>query len=125
MSKITGATLAVLAVTGAVTLHVFSTRNGLYDMIEAHKTQGILANGIKDPYKSGFTGVAPLDSLISTLLLFFWPVANAGRESAGLSAMSVLFAGQGFAALTMVLVEGMRVGNKGKAVSLYVLPHWL
>jgi hypothetical protein len=121
MSKSTGAALAVLAVIGAGTLHGFSIRNGLYDLIDAHKIQGILPNGINDPYKSGFTGLAPLDSIISTLLLFFWPVVDAGRERAGLSALGVLFGGQACAALTMMMIEGMRKGNEGRAVSFITI----
>jgi hypothetical protein len=120
MSKVTGLSLAVLAVLGAGTLHGLSVRNGLYDLIERHKTQGILPNGIDEPYKTHFTGVGPLDDLLSTLVLFFWPVVTKAGGGAGLNLLGVLFAGQGCAALTMLLIEGMRKGNEGRVVSLYV-----
>jgi hypothetical protein len=121
MSRATTFALVVLGVIGAGTLHGLSVRNGLYDLIDTHKIQGILPNGADEPYKNKFTGIAPVDSLLATLLLFFWPVVNGGSGSEGSTLLGVLFAGQSCAAMTMVLIEGMRKGNEGRAVSLYVL----
>jgi hypothetical protein len=89
MSQLTGLALAVLAFIGAGILHGLCIRNGLYYMIDAPKTQNILPSGVREPYKSGFTGFAPVDSLLSTLLLYFWPVVDIGRETAGLGAIGV------------------------------------
>jgi hypothetical protein len=120
MSKATGLTLAALAVLGAGTLHGLSIRNGLYDLIERHKTQKILPGSVDEPYNTRFTGIAPLDDLLSTLLLFFWPVVTQGGGAAGLSLLGIVFAGQSCASLTMILIEGMRKGNEGRLSSLYV-----
>jgi hypothetical protein len=116
MSKSLALILTVLAITGALTLHGFSIRNGMSDMIEAARVQGLLTDGASNPYKGRITGVGAVDFLLFTLVNFFWPVTQAA--TAGLSLMGLLFAGQCCAFLTVMMIEGFRSGNKGKAVSL-------
>jgi hypothetical protein len=117
MSTSTAFTLVVLTVIGAYTIHGLSVQNGLYEMINASKAQGFLPDNAKTAYTAKFTGFGPVDDFLATLLTFFWPAAT-GQGGAGLTLMSILFGGQSCAAITMVMIEGFRKGNEGKAVSL-------
>jgi len=116
MSKSLALILTVLSITGGVTLHGFSIRNGMSDMIEAARVHYILTDGIPNPYLGRLTGIAPVDFMLFTLVNFFWPVTQG--DTPGLSLMGLLFAGQCCALLTIMMIEGFRSGNKGRAVSL-------
>jgi hypothetical protein len=118
MSRSTALALVVLSVIGAGTIHGLSVNNGLYHLINASKAQGILPDAARTPYKGTFTGVGTVDDLLAGLVAFFWPVVNGGSDRAGLGLMGLLFAGQSCAALTILMIEGLRKGNEGRAVGL-------
>lgn len=117
MSTITSLTLGALALLGAGTLWGFALQNGLFPMIDASKARNILPDATNTPFIASFTGIGPIDDYLATLLVFFWPVAT-GEGGPGPNLMATVFGSQACAALTILMIEGFRKGNVGKAVSL-------
>ena len=74
--------------------------------------------GISEPLRLSYTGVAGIDQQLVVLFKFFWPVVN-GTEP-GLSLFSVYFFGEISGAWALILLEGIRSGNRGRAFTLYV-----
>jgi len=108
------ASLLVLTLFGGWCLHGFSTSNSFFETITSLNEQALLPNGRS--YHNVFTGVAPVDGLLSTLLTFFWPVVDG--EHPDLCLTGILFGGQAVAAWTLTMLEGMRRGNSWRVVSL-------
>lgn len=108
--------LLVLTLFGGWCLHGFSTTNGLFETITNLKEQTLLPSGVS--YHNVYTGLAPIDDLLSNLLTFFWPVVDG--EHPDLCLTCILFAGQAVAAWTLTMLESMRRGNSWRMISLCV-----
>lgn len=59
-----------------------------------------------------------MDGQLAILVAFFAPVLDAGIGREGLALFSVYGLGQFGGVWTLMVMEGLRVGNKGLAVSL-------
>jgi hypothetical protein len=77
-----------------------------------------LLPGSDDPILRKLTGIGPLDYQLQILVTFFAPVVNTSNTN--LTLFSILGLGQFGAAWTLLMMESMRLGNKGKAISLWV-----
>ena len=108
-----------LILLGGYCLHVFSEANGLFPQIVSYRSMTTLPTPTTwsaTSFPETFTGYDPPDGLLSTLLVFFWPLVDG--ENPGASLISFLFAGQAVAVWTAVVLEGSRKGNRGRVVSL-------
>jgi len=68
------------------------------------------------PIRSHYTGIVALDEHLTKLVLVFWETAWGNVPA--LSLLAVYMAGQCLATHTIVVLEGLRAGNKGRIVSL-------
>lgn len=112
MAKLVLPTLAflVIAAFGGYAILDLAGRNG-GDALLVEAARGDaprLGNG--DLARTHFTGVAALDDLVSILVRFFYPCASGERPT--LSVFTAYFAGQILALHTILLLEGMRAGNR-------------
>ena len=65
--------------------------------------------------RQAYSGIMPMDVLVGRLTPFFWPLINGQKPE--LTIFGVWMFGQLWASETVVIVEGWRVGNMGRAVS--------
>lgn len=105
-------TLILTSVFGFYALWGFSVSNGLFEYI-AESSNALFRNG---PESATLTGLAILDEQLKILVSFFWPVIDGSRPDLCLHAMN--FAFQGGALWLLLVVEGLRRGNRWKTVSL-------
>ena len=73
--------------------------------------------GTSEPLRLAYTGVAGIDQQLVTLFQAFWPVVDGTAPS--LSLFSVFFFGEITGVWALLLLEGIRSGNRGRAFSLY------
>ncbi|KAK4940217.1 hypothetical protein LTR10_019646 [Elasticomyces elasticus] len=108
-----------LILLGGYCLHGFSTANGLFPAVESLKSKHQLPSSgsliSKPSFPNSFTGLDPPDGILATLLLFFWPLLDGANPGASL--FSFLFAGQGVALLSAIVLEASRKANKGRIIS--------
>lgn len=71
--------------------------------------------GTQEPLRRVYTGVGAVDHQLTVLAVFFWEVVDGGMPNASLHAFHL--AGQFGAAWTIVVLEGLRKGNRGKIIS--------
>jgi hypothetical protein len=107
MGYITRLVLGSLGVFGYVGLHVFAASNGLFELIPAAIENGVHAHK--------FTGLQGVDDLFNFFVAFFWPCVDGNHP--GISLLSIVFAGQMFAGWALIIMEGYRPGNAGRAIS--------
>jgi hypothetical protein len=69
-----------------------------------------------DALRTEYTGISPVDRLLTNLTPFFYPIAEGNAP--GLLLHSVNFAGCLGSLWTVVLLESLRSGNKGRLVTL-------
>ena len=105
-------TLLLLSAFGFYALWGFSTSNGLFEHT-AESSKILFSNTTRS---AALTGIDALDKQLKVLISFFWPVIDGSRPDVSLHAMN--FAFQGVAMWLLLVVEGLRFGNKGRAVSL-------
>ena len=79
------------------------------------KSGPMVLPGTTEPARTHFTGVAPIDGFLVLLLQFFWTGVNG--QLPALSLFLVYMAGQCLAMHAMVVMEGMRAGNRGRVIS--------
>jgi hypothetical protein len=72
--------------------------------------------GTEDQFLMNYTGLKALYRQLRVLVAFFAPVVDVNNPSLNLFAIWGL--GQFGAVWTLMVMESMRMGNKGKAVSL-------
>ncbi|KAF6815178.1 hypothetical protein CSOJ01_03630 [Colletotrichum sojae] len=82
------------------------------------------ANGLNDALDvylqaepTRFTSIKPVDAILTLLVAFFKPIADG--NDVPLTLFSVVFAGQIVPLYLLVLVEGMRVANRGRLIITY------
>jgi hypothetical protein len=96
---------------------ILSSSNGTVAMMEAlAKQDAPLLPGSTDLLLKTYTGIAPIDKQLTVLVTFFAPVLD--PKNGALILFSVFGLGQFGGAWTMMMMESLRIGNKGKAVSL-------
>lgn len=72
--------------------------------------------GTEDQLLMNYTGLKALDRQLGVLVAFFAPVVDVNNP--GLNLFAIWGLGQFGAVWTLMVMESMRMGNKGKAVSL-------
>jgi hypothetical protein len=109
--------LPLLSVAAVYCLWIVATKNGLFRQIgELVEQKQPMFPGSKSPLMLEYTGIAAIDRQLSTLVTFFGPVVQGGNEALNLF---ILFGfGQVGGAWTLLVMESLRRGNDGKAVSL-------
>ena len=94
-----------------------ASRNGTFDVLVGLLSQDDARfPGTEDPLLMRYTGLKALDHQLTVLVAFFAPVVD--FKSHGLNLFSVWGLGQFGAVWTLMVMESMRTGNKGRAVSL-------
>ena len=71
--------------------------------------------GTDAPLRLQYTGVAPVDKLLVTLFRFFWPALDGA--SPGASFFLASFAGEIPGVWSLLMLEGIRPGNRGRVIS--------
>jgi hypothetical protein len=109
--------LPLLSIAAVYCLWIVSINNGLFkqigDLVEQKQP---MFPGSTSPLMLKYTGVAVIDRQLSTLVTFFAPVVQGGNEA--LNLFSLFGLGQFGGAWTLLVMESLRRGNKGKVVSL-------
>jgi hypothetical protein len=94
-------------------------RNGTFDHISTLAAQeSPVFPGSNVLLLRQYTGVRAIDRQLSVLVTFFAPVVDS--RSGTLYLYAIFGLGQFGAAWTLLVMESLRSGNKGRAVSLYV-----
>jgi len=114
--------LLSLAIAAIDSILLLAKRNGFFDLY--YPAMEPQPNGVlllpelqpREPMVTRFTGIPPLDQWLVGLLMFFHPIVAAQRPT--LALFAVYMAGQCYATHTLVVLEGMRNGNRGRAISL-------
>lgn len=109
--------LPLIAVAAFYCLWIVATNNGLFAQISGNVEQKRpMFPGSKSPLMLKYTGVAAIDRQMSTMVTFFGPLVQVGNEP--LHLFSLFGLGQFGGAWTLLVMESLRRGNSGKAVSL-------
>ncbi|KIW11668.1 hypothetical protein PV08_10970 [Exophiala spinifera] len=106
---------------GVYCLHILSEANGTFPLVVEHQEKRLLPTTAttavaRPPFAESFTGFDPPDGLLSTLVVFFWPLVDG--ENPGASLLTFLFGGQIVALLAATTLEASRKANKGRIISL-------
>ncbi|KAJ5342383.1 hypothetical protein N7541_011507 [Penicillium brevicompactum] len=88
----------------------FSYINGL-DALGRKSIESGKLPGVTEPLRTVYTGVEPIDHLLTLLTTFFYPTLDGQRP--GLLLHSIGFSGTFGAAWTLVVLESWRKGNAG------------
>lgn len=109
--------LPLLSVAGAYGTLILGGSNGTFDELRGLLTQKIpLLPGSDAALLKHYTGIKAIDRQLLILVTFFAPVVGHGNND--LRLFSIQGAGQFGAAWTLLTMESLRLGNKGKLVSL-------
>ncbi|KAH9900511.1 hypothetical protein F4778DRAFT_739284 [Xylariomycetidae sp. FL2044] len=94
------------------------SKNGFGDVI-TDLTTGRLAflPGAPQPFKRSYTGLAPLDGLLATLVAFWIPLVD-GDVGGDVRLFYIWAAGQFASSWTLLVLEGLRVGNRRRLAGL-------
>ena len=118
MTRFILSTVVLLAISafGYFSIFALSSKNGWSDMLEAAiEVDGTLPD-TGEPLRTHYTGLVTLDAVLTVLVRFFYSCVTLERPA--LSAFTIYFGGQVLAAHTVLVIEGLRAGNKG--TSLYL-----
>jgi hypothetical protein len=96
---------------------VLATRNGTFDIVQDVVAQNGFFPGTRDSLLTFYTGYKPLDSHLAGLVTFFAPVVD--LRNGDLTLAGIFGLGQIGAAWALMMLESLRLGNKGRIVSLY------
>ena len=107
--------LILLSIAGFWTLWGFPYQNGLLKIL-SH--QGDLGASIPGPtiapMKQTYTGIGVVDKQLTTLVSFFYTAIDGNRADVSLSFLYL--GGQVLASWVLIMVEGIRNGNRGKFI---------
>ncbi|KAJ5729223.1 uncharacterized protein N7483_003731 [Penicillium malachiteum] len=98
----------------------FSHASGLHDLAQKAVASGKLP-GLDEALRTVYTGVEPIDKLLTLLTVFFYPAMD-GQDST-LLLHSIGFSGTFAAAWTLIVLESWRKGNSG-TVAAYAGPYF-
>ncbi|KAH8595612.1 hypothetical protein B0O99DRAFT_511850 [Bisporella sp. PMI_857] len=108
--------LPLLSILGAFGTWTLGSKNGLFKgIVELIEQEDARFPGTKDSLVRSYTGIKAIDHQLQILVIFFAPVVDSSNGN--LSLFSITGAGQFGAAWTLLMLEGMRQGNRGKVVS--------
>lgn len=85
-------------------------------MIHVREVGPRVLPGTDAPLERSYTGIGKLDYQLTVLALFFWELVDGSRPNASL--LCFHFAGQITAGWGLLMMEGLRKGNRGRFVSL-------
>lgn len=88
----------------------FSYINGL-DALGHNSIDSGKLPGVNEPLRTVYTGLEPVDNLLTLLTTFFHPSLDG--QNPGLLLHSIAFSGSFGAAWTLVVLESWRKGNAG------------
>ena len=92
-------------------------RNGYYDALIRLRDHGPhLLPGSDIPILTRFTGIGPLDKVLTLAGVMFANITDGSTPQLSLYAFQ--FAGQLVPVFTVILIEGNRRGNRGNVMSL-------
>ncbi|KAK8925505.1 Epoxide hydrolase aurD [Metarhizium anisopliae] len=106
--------LALLSLSVFYFIFYFADANGLRALGDAAQHAQTLP-GLDVPLRTRYTGLAPLDQLLTTLTVFFWPVGDGSQPA--LTLHSVAFSGTFASAWILVTLESWRTGSAGTAAA--------
>lgn len=95
----------------------FSFINGSHDLALQSVASKTLP-GRNDPLRTVYTGLEPVDRLLTVLTVFFWPMTDGSTPT--LTVHSLGFAGTFGSAWVLVTLESWRRGNAWTIAALYV-----
>lgn len=111
--------LPLLSVFALYAIFYFAEINGLHRLaLEAIASKTL--PGTKEPLRTVYTGIEPVDDLLAGLTVFFWPATDGSNPT--LTLHSVAFSGAFGAAWTLVTLESWRRGNAWTIAALYAIP---
>jgi hypothetical protein len=116
-ARIVAATaFAAIAVLGVFSILGLPARNGMGDLFaaETEQTESLLAS-IGQTSKTHFTKLDGLDAFLDQLIAFSIRCVNG--ENKALSLFTTYFTGQVTATHAILVLEGLRTGNKNKIIS--------
>ncbi|KAF9558635.1 hypothetical protein CPC08DRAFT_551727 [Agrocybe pediades] len=122
--KLTIAAMIVLAASSIYFIIVLQFLNGTMDILDSYaggSPQYLPPTpaGNAVPLRLKYTSIVPLDLLINRLTPFFWPLITGAMPE--LTLFGIYMAGQVVASEVLVVVEGERSGNRGRAISYSTL----
>ncbi|ETI19342.1 hypothetical protein G647_09174 [Cladophialophora carrionii CBS 160.54] len=107
--------LILLSVAGFWTLWGFPYQNGLLKILGHQAEPGAVIPGpTAAPMKQTYTGIGALDKQLTVLVSFFYTAIDGNRADVSLSFLYL--GGQVLASWVLVMIEGLRNGNRGKFV---------
>ena len=90
--------------------------NGTTDLMRTVGDESKLLPGTKAPILSFYTGIEAIDHQLAVLDVFFWELVDGSHPDTSLFCYQ--FAGQIFSGWSLLMIEGLRKGNKWRVVSL-------
>ncbi|OAL38592.1 hypothetical protein AYO20_02242 [Fonsecaea nubica] len=106
------ALLILLSLAGFWTLWGFPYQNGLLKILSQQSEPGAVIPGpTSAPMKQTYTGIGPIDKQLTVLVSFFYTAIDGNRADVSLSFLYL--GGQVLAAWVLIMVEGLRNGNRG------------
>ena len=105
--------LVLLALAGFWTLWGFPYQNGLLKILE-HQTEpgAVIPGPTVAPMKQTYIGIGVVDKQLTVLVSFFYAAIDGNRADVSLSFLYL--GGQVLAAWVLIMVEGLRKGNRDK-----------
>jgi hypothetical protein len=108
--------LPILSLIGAFGTWTLGGTNGTFkSIVKLIEHDDALFPGSDSALLKSYTGIGPIDNQLSILVTFFSPVVDSSNGACALFA--ILGSGQFGAIWTLMMMESMRTGNVGKAVS--------
>ncbi|OAP62010.1 hypothetical protein AYL99_04213 [Fonsecaea erecta] len=105
--------LILLSLAGFWTLWGFPYQNGLLKILGQQSEPGAVIPGpTSAPMKQTYTGIGPVDKQLTVLVSFFYTAIDGNRADVSLSFLYL--GGQVLASWVLIMVEGLRRGNKDK-----------
>ncbi|ESZ93717.1 hypothetical protein SBOR_5902 [Sclerotinia borealis F-4128] len=118
LRTVTLITLPILFLVGIFGTLIIGGRNGTFELIVSlveQETPSAVFPGAKYLLLKDYTGVRVFDRQLTVLVAFFAPVCDSRNVALWLN--SIFGLGQFGAAWTLLVMESLRSGNKGRAVS--------
>ena len=109
--------LALLSAAGYYGTWYLLLNNGTTDYMAHIRDVGPrLLPGTKEPVRTVYTGVPAIDYQLTVLALFFWENVDGSNPAASL--FCFYFATQVACGWGLLMIEGLRYGNRGTLISL-------
>jgi hypothetical protein len=106
------AVLLLTTTTALYTLWLIPYQTGLLPaLLDLQKPGAILPGSVSEPMHRRYTGVGVIDGQVVTMVGFFWPALDGRRVDVSLAFVEIV--AQAMGAWVLVVVESLRVGNRG------------